>query len=472
MSQHDGHEPDDPNDAKGGQAPGGQRSKPPPKAKPSPNKTLLGMPAPQIDPKAPPVHAPADAPDMSKPSEGVGTSDARSAGKAAPKGKAPRGAKAPGTAPDRKRQATLLGVAAPGVPAPGAMAPPGPGGPPADERPTPEVPTSRELAMSDVGRGEGRPPRPAEEGTQEISVMEALPAEQPPPPPTGDVPASGPPATTPAPGGDAEPPHTVAAPPIAPPTAEPARGSRSMLLGASVLALLLAGGLAVYAATRSFEPPGTPDDGTSTAAAPTTSGEPEVTSDGEPGAGTPEDEGATAAEAEPADEAGDEPTDEAGDEPADEAGDEAGDEPAEDGPAVVGELDVPEVPAAIERLPARVRAKRAARLRSTARRMFRRNRHPQAEALYRKAWQFQPDHAQTAAGIGLTLDRQDQPDRAIAWVRRAIELDPKDGGHHFLLGTMLEGQEDVKGARASYLRAARLDPRDKRPRHRLKKLDK
>ncbi|MFW5877252.1 MAG: tetratricopeptide repeat protein, partial [Myxococcota bacterium] len=249
------------------------------------------------------------------------------------------------------------------------------------------------------------------------------------------------------------------------------QGSRAMLLGAAGLALLLALGLALYVALRGDDQGvegEVPDELTAAGGAAEPSSTAAAEGDEESaGDGNSEEAGDDRAAADGEDEPA-----EAEEPPADEraADGDAAEETAA-GSATEAALDVPEVPAAIERLPDRARARRAGNLRSTARRLFRRKKYDRAESLYRKAWQFHPDNGATALGLALVHKRKEAPEVALGWARKAVELNESSAEAHFALGTLLEQADDLQGAREAYETARRLNPRDKRPRTRLRRLD-
>ncbi|MFW6051989.1 MAG: tetratricopeptide repeat protein, partial [Myxococcota bacterium] len=247
------------------------------------------------------------------------------------------------------------------------------------------------------------------------------------------------------------------------------RGSRGLLIAGAALALLAAAGLGIYAALGEGDGPAR--EAVEAGAAPEAA-RPGDEDGAETGAGD-EDEAETETGAGDEDETETEAgtgTEES-EAPAEEEPEEADEvEAAADETEDAREIDVPEVPASVEKLSGRARAKRAQRLRTAARRLFRAKRYDKAEELYRKAWQFLPDNSATALGLALVHERKEEMGQAMGWARKAIELSPRDGDAHFLLGTMLENTGDEEGARRAYRKAAQLDPRDKRPRYRLRRL--
>ncbi len=85
---------------------------------------------------------------------------------------------------------------------------------------------------------------------------------------------------------------------------------------------------------------------------------------------------------------------------------------------VIGEI---EIPAVVERMRPRVRARRARRQRRVALRLFGRMRYERAEEAWRRALVLQPNNPWTHRGLARTLRAQGRDEEAAAWGARAEE---------------------------------------------------
>ena len=85
---------------------------------------------------------------------------------------------------------------------------------------------------------------------------------------------------------------------------------------------------------------------------------------------------------------------------------------------------------------------------------------PEALAAHQKALQLNLKDAEAYVGIGNVLNAQGKPDEAVAAYRKAIEFDPKYAIAYNNLGIALRGQKKLDEAVAAYQKAIELDPKD------------
>lgn len=81
-----------------------------------------------------------------------------------------------------------------------------------------------------------------------------------------------------------------------------------------------------------------------------------------------------------------------------------------------------------------------------------------AEALYRKALRFDPDHTGALRNYAILLTQQGRPAEAEPHVKRALALDGDDPHAHFALGVAQLQQQHLEAAAESFRAARRLDP--------------
>jgi hypothetical protein len=74
---------------------------------------------------------------------------------------------------------------------------------------------------------------------------------------------------------------------------------------------------------------------------------------------------------------------------------------------------------------------------------FLQNRFADAEAAYRKALEFKPDHPEILHDLGVSVVSQGRPEDCLQYFKRAIDLAPTraDFHHHFAIMLLLAGQE-------------------------------
>jgi superkiller protein 3 len=84
----------------------------------------------------------------------------------------------------------------------------------------------------------------------------------------------------------------------------------------------------------------------------------------------------------------------------------------------------------------------------------------QAEAIYRRIIQLEPNNAKAYNHLGIALYYiQGKLEEALAAYRQAIQLDPKDAKAYYNLGTALSNQGKLEEALAAYRQAIQLDPK-------------
>jgi superkiller protein 3 len=83
-----------------------------------------------------------------------------------------------------------------------------------------------------------------------------------------------------------------------------------------------------------------------------------------------------------------------------------------------------------------------------------------AVAACRKSIALNSNNAETYYLLGYVLQRQGKLDEAIAAYHQAIELDPKDAAAYYNLGNALRDQKKLDEAIAAYRQAIELDPKD------------
>jgi superkiller protein 3 len=84
----------------------------------------------------------------------------------------------------------------------------------------------------------------------------------------------------------------------------------------------------------------------------------------------------------------------------------------------------------------------------------------QAEAIYRKIIQRQPNNAEAYYKLCDVLDDQNKLDDAVAACQKSITLNTNDAQTYFVLGIVLKKQKKLEEALKSYRRAIELDPKD------------
>ena len=82
----------------------------------------------------------------------------------------------------------------------------------------------------------------------------------------------------------------------------------------------------------------------------------------------------------------------------------------------------------------------------------------QAESIWRKLIQLDPNNAKAYNGLGIALGNQKKLDEAIAAFRKAIQLDPNSAKAYYNLGIALYYQKKLDEAIAAYRKAIQLDP--------------
>jgi tetratricopeptide (TPR) repeat protein len=83
---------------------------------------------------------------------------------------------------------------------------------------------------------------------------------------------------------------------------------------------------------------------------------------------------------------------------------------------------------------------------------------PQAEDIYRRILQVQPDHPGTSNNLGIALRDQGKIDEALAVFRRVIAVAPDYAPAHSNLGNVLFAQGKLAEAEDSYRRALVIRP--------------
>jgi tetratricopeptide (TPR) repeat protein len=83
---------------------------------------------------------------------------------------------------------------------------------------------------------------------------------------------------------------------------------------------------------------------------------------------------------------------------------------------------------------------------------------PQAEELYRRVLQADPQHVNAWHLLGLLAQQFGRPDLACEYIGRALQLQPAYAVAHNSLGTVLHGLGRLEEAAASYREALRLNP--------------
>lgn len=91
---------------------------------------------------------------------------------------------------------------------------------------------------------------------------------------------------------------------------------------------------------------------------------------------------------------------------------------------------------------------------------FRIGRYEDAERMYRRFVELEPEHHLGASYLGRCLLRQDRYDEAIPWLRRAVELDPTGYLDHRMLGTLLALKGETDAAMESYREAIKHNAED------------
>ena len=84
---------------------------------------------------------------------------------------------------------------------------------------------------------------------------------------------------------------------------------------------------------------------------------------------------------------------------------------------------------------------------------------PEALAAHQKALQLNLKDAEAYVGIGNVLNAQGKPDEAVAAYRKAIEFDPKYAKAYNSLGNVLSDQKKLDEAVAAYRKAIEFDPK-------------
>ena len=84
---------------------------------------------------------------------------------------------------------------------------------------------------------------------------------------------------------------------------------------------------------------------------------------------------------------------------------------------------------------------------------------PEALTAHQKALQLNPNDAEAYVGIGNVLNAQGKPDEAVAAYRKAIEFDPKYAKAYNSLGNVLSDQKKLDEAVAAYRKAIEFDPK-------------
>ena len=82
----------------------------------------------------------------------------------------------------------------------------------------------------------------------------------------------------------------------------------------------------------------------------------------------------------------------------------------------------------------------------------------EAEAIFRRAIEIDPNYAKAYANLCNVLDDQDKLDEAVAACRQAVELRSNYAYAHFLLGFVLKRQNKLEEAIANFNRAIEIDP--------------
>ena len=91
---------------------------------------------------------------------------------------------------------------------------------------------------------------------------------------------------------------------------------------------------------------------------------------------------------------------------------------------------------------------------------FRIGRYDDAERLYRRFVELEPDHHLGASYLGRCLLRQDRYDEAIPWLLRAVTLEPTGYLDHRMLGTLYALTGEGELAMESYREAIKYNPED------------
>ncbi|MFN7413430.1 MAG: tetratricopeptide repeat protein [Dolichospermum sp.] len=85
---------------------------------------------------------------------------------------------------------------------------------------------------------------------------------------------------------------------------------------------------------------------------------------------------------------------------------------------------------------------------------------PEALAAHQKALQLNPNDAEAYVGIGNVLNAQGKPEEALAFYKKALQLNPKLAVAYYNLGNALYGQKKLDAAVAAFQKAIEFDPKD------------
>jgi protein O-GlcNAc transferase len=83
---------------------------------------------------------------------------------------------------------------------------------------------------------------------------------------------------------------------------------------------------------------------------------------------------------------------------------------------------------------------------------------PQAEALYLKVLDQDPQHAAAMHWLGVIAGETGRPTEALDWIRRAIAVNPNDADCHYNLGMVLSGLRQHAAAISAFEEAVKLRP--------------
>ena len=90
--------------------------------------------------------------------------------------------------------------------------------------------------------------------------------------------------------------------------------------------------------------------------------------------------------------------------------------------------------------------------------LYRAGKHEEAQVIYRRVLQMQPDHPDALHLLGVARRQSGKPKEAIELIRRAIAVRPGNPVYVSNLGTAFEAAEDNDNAMAAYRRAIQMKP--------------
>ncbi len=86
--------------------------------------------------------------------------------------------------------------------------------------------------------------------------------------------------------------------------------------------------------------------------------------------------------------------------------------------------------------------------------------HGQAEEIFLKALELDPDNAEVQYQLGSACYYQDKLDEALGYYKKAVELAPDDPHYNFVLGYSLKAHNDLNGAAEALEKSIALDNSD------------